>query len=75
MLPRWATLTIALFVAAIWGVTVVVGLYDPTRANPYVSAIFGGIVAAVFGLDRAAKRTRNVPPGSEAAPVDRGDQA
>jgi uncharacterized membrane-anchored protein len=77
VLPRWATLALAILIGLVWAANVVVGMFDPTRANPYVSAIFMVVVGAVFGLDRLAQRRNQLPPPP--APgvddSDRGDQA
>lgn len=73
MLPRWAVLVLALLVGAIWSVSVVVGMIDPTRAaSPYLHGIFGVIVGAVFGLDKVQRRGQQIepPPPPDPATAD-----
>lgn len=40
-----------------WAVNLVVGYFYPDRSDPYVNAIFGTVVGAVFVLARRAGRT------------------
>lgn len=40
-----------------WSVNLIVGYLYPDRSDPYVNAIFGAIVSAVFVLTKARRRT------------------
>ena len=78
MLPRWATLALAIVIALIWAANMIVGMFDPTRFNPSIAGIFGIVVGAVFGLDRFAQRRKQVQRAPEQGgdtSTDRGDQA
>lgn len=79
MLPRWATLALAIGIGLVWAANVIVTMFDPSRANPYVSAIFSVVVGAVFGIDRLAQRRNHLPPSATEPPAEpptnRGDQA
>lgn len=78
MLPRWATLALAIGIGLVWAANVIVGMFDPGRSNPYVSAIFMVVVGAVFGLDRIAQRRNQLPQAPDSGgdtQSDRGDQA
>lgn len=52
MLSRTVATGIAVLISLMWSVNLVVGYLYPDRSDPYVNAIFGTIVGAVFVLTR-----------------------
>jgi len=52
MLSRTVATGIAILISLMWSVNLVVGYLYPDRSDPYVNAIFGTIVGAVFVLTR-----------------------
>lgn len=62
MLSRRVATGIALLISLMWSVNLVVGYLYPDRSDPYVNAIFGTIVGAVFVLTRKRRRAGSQDP-------------
>lgn len=62
MLPRPIAVGLTVLISFMWAVNLVVGFLYPGRSDPYVNAIFGVVVAAVYTLGRrdtaAVRRAR-----------------
>lgn len=62
MLPRPVAIGLTILISGMWAVNLVVGFIYPGRSDPYVNAIFGVVVAAVYTLGRrdtaAVRRAR-----------------
>lgn len=52
MLPRPLFYALTGLITLMWAVNLSVGLLFPGRSDPYVNAIFGMVVAAVYALGR-----------------------
>lgn len=87
MLPRPVMTGLVVLVTVMWAANLVVGWVDPSRASPYVNAIFGVVASAVWAAGRpATRRARQVRsklaelieptlrPDSEQPSDRRGDQ-
>jgi hypothetical protein len=61
-LPRPIAVGLTVLISFMWAVNLVVGFLYPGRSDPYVNAIFGVVVAAVYTLGRrntaAVRRAR-----------------
>lgn len=71
MLPRPVAIGLAVLISFMWAVNLVVGYVYPDRSDPYVNAIFGTVVGAVFVLTRRAAR-RNAGGSSEPEALEDG---
>lgn len=62
VLPRPVAIGLTVLISFMWAVNLVVGFLYPGRSDPYVNAIFGVVVAAVYTLGRrdtaAVRRAR-----------------
>lgn len=62
MLPKPIAVALTVLISFMWAVNLVVGFLYPGRSDPYVNAIFGVVVAAVYTLGRrdtaAVRRAR-----------------
>ena len=62
MLPRPIAVGLTVLISFMWAVNLIVGFLYPGRSDPYVNAIFGVVVAAVYTLGRkdpaAVRRAR-----------------
>lgn len=62
MLPKPIAVGLTVLISFMWAVNLVVGFLYPGRSDPYVNAIFGVVVAAVYTLGRrdtaAVRRAR-----------------
>jgi membrane associated rhomboid family serine protease len=73
VLPRPIAVGLTVLISFMWAVNLVVGFLYPGRSDPYVNAIFGVVVAAVYTLGRrdtvAVRRAR-----ARVAQLVEGDQ-
>jgi hypothetical protein len=62
VLPRPVATGLTVLISGMWAVNLIVGFIYPGRSDPYVNAIFGVVVAAVYTLGRrdtaAVRRAR-----------------
>jgi hypothetical protein len=62
VLPKPIAVALTVLISFMWAVNLVVGFIYPGRSDPYVNAIFGVVVAAVYTLGRrdtaAVRRAR-----------------
>lgn len=72
MLSRTVATGIAILISLMWSVNLVVGYLYPDRSDPYVNAIFGTIVGAVFVLTRKRRQVGGAEP--DASEEDASDE-
>ncbi|MFE2751555.1 hypothetical protein ACFXGA_06080 [Actinosynnema sp. NPDC059335] len=63
MLPRRLWIALTTLITLVWAGSVVVGLIDPARRDPYISGIFGIVVGSLYVV--GARRS-----GTGRSPVD-----
>jgi hypothetical protein len=75
MLSRKVATGIAVLISFMWSVNLIVGYLYPDRSDPYVNAIFGTIVGAVFVLTRKRRGQAGSgePEALDEAPSDEED--